>query len=105
MFQPKGAGAPSTENLFGSPPSFSLGTSSPATQGQRRKVKVIKPQSTKRGSEDFGFKEETDLINALTIHLQDLKQQLSALDSVQIHFRVNLHKRLHGFCVITASNI
>ena len=104
MFQSKGAGAPSTENLFGSPLSSSLGTSSPATQ-ERRRVKVKTPQSTKKGSEDFGFKEETDLINALTIHLQDLKQQLSALDSVQIHFRVNLHKRLHGFCIITASNI
>ena len=56
--QPKGTGGPSTENSFGSSPSFSLGTSSPATQETTR-VKVESPQSTKKGSEDFGFKEES----------------------------------------------
>ena len=69
MFQSKGAGAPSTENLFGSPLSSSLGTSSPATQ-ERRRVKVKTPQSNKKGSEDFGFKEESDHIDALTNPLE-----------------------------------
>ena len=68
-------------NPFGNS-SFSLGTSSPATQ-ERRRVKVKTPQSTKKGSEDFGFKEETDHINALTIQLQDLKQRLSAAAAAQ----------------------
>ena len=61
---------------------FSLGTSSPATQ-ERRRVRVKTAQSTKKGSGDFGFKEETDHINALTIQLQDLKQQLSAAAATQ----------------------
>ena len=82
MFQPKGAGAPSTENLFGSPLSSSLGTSSPATQ-ERRRVKVKTPQSNKKGSEDFGFKEESDHIDALTIQLQDLAKKITLAFNVK----------------------
>ena len=82
MFQSKGAGAPSTENLFGSPLSSSLGTSSPATQ-ERRRVKVKTPQSNKKGSEDFGFKEETDHIDALTIQLQDLAKKITLAFNVK----------------------
>ena len=82
MFQSKGAGAPSTENLFGSPLSSSLGTSSPATQ-ERRRVKVKTPQSNKKGSEDFGFKEESDHIDALTIQLQDLAKKITLAFNVK----------------------
>ena len=67
---------------FGNSSSSAFGTSSPATQETTR-VKVESPQSTNKGSEDFGFKEETDHINALTIQLQDLKQRLSAAAAAQ----------------------